>query len=260
MDALTCSASIRCWLILAVLAYMSLVTLDWCMRMLPLIKAVQFFFLDEGTMSFQDRRINFSIWNTTEVANHFLIVWLCPNSSDIGLLFILTDVMTCWRATAICARDRYRSSPFGRMLRLAPWFLIFLSFALWVAYCGIDTYKLLLGEPDAGVTLNSGTMVILLITASVASITANLLATGMIGYETWKYTRSVTVPRAVKVQHRASRVLLFLTEFGLFYAVIQIVRLAMSLSVGPSTPVYGSLYTASVAFKTATTIVTMRIS
>lgn len=74
--------------------------------------------------------------------------------------------------------------------------------------------------------------------------------------------------------------LLYLTESGAFYAAIQvsanvlpgnelcqrwlnspsqIVRLALSLSVVPSTPVYGSLHTASNIFTYATAIITVSI-
>ena len=58
-------------------------------------------------------------------------------------------------------------------------------------------------------------------------------------------------------QTSGAMVLLYLTESGAFYAAIQIVRLALSLGVVPTTPVYGSLHTASNVFTYATAVITV---
>lgn len=171
-------------------------------------------------------------------------IWL-GNSADAGLLFIVNDVLASWRAAAF-----YRSTARPIVLTLL-YSLVFSSFAIWISYASLETYR---WNIDYQATHeNSNTPSILLFTASAASIAANLLATGLIGYTTYKSNK---LQASSGMKMRSSQVLVFLTESGAFYAVLQIVRLALSVSVVPSTPAYGSLDTAFAVFQSSTQFIT----
>lgn len=249
------STNRKFWSLLVVLITTLLITLDCVMRILHFKGLIDIALLDEGTTSLEERRLSHNDW---VLGAQFLTLclWFCPSSSgSIGLLFIITDIVTCWRAKVISTCGTGRDGLRGRMLRLAMWLFVLLAFALWVAHSGISTHAHLSGVPDPESEVAS-TIAVLVITASVASIAANLLATGIIGYEAWQHLRSAS---ALKLKPlRGASILLFLTESGIFHAVVQVVRLALTLSVDSSSSSSASksdpLYIASMTFSSVTNV------
>ncbi|TFK98746.1 hypothetical protein BDV98DRAFT_572163 [Pterulicium gracile] len=239
------------WLTLALIATMCLVTFDWCLAaLIPLKTIIENGLLDVDTSSMTDRRLNYAeAIHASKI--YVLAQWLSANTSDTGLLFIISDILACWRAIAIWGPTRR----FRKTLRLALSFLVFVSFTFWAAYAGTRTQSYIATSGIPNGQSNEDLQAVLGMTASVASLASNLLATGIIGYVSWAFIHSgsVTAPNR---SFRGSKVLVYLTESGAFYAVIQIIRLALTLSISPSTPTYGSLDTACAVFAGTSAIVT----
>jgi hypothetical protein len=99
---------------------------------------------------------------------------------------------------------------------------------------------------------NSDAAAILSITSSSLSIAANLLATGMIGFTAYRHG-ALSAKSGLKLD--GTKILILLTESGLLYAALQIVRLGLAASVVPSTPPYGSLNTATYVFERTSFVV-----
>lgn len=167
-------------------------------------------------------------------------------AGDGGLMFLITDALTIWRAMAVCRMSSRRA------LGSTMYLLLFVSLVFWL------TFMVLLNMDDefryGGRAIdNSDPMAIISTTSSVASIATSILATAVIGQAAWQY-RLLQVQAGFRSE--GARVLLFLTESGLFYVIIQIIRLALTLSVVPSTPTYGSLVSAGTVFHNITRIMT----
>ncbi|TFK98964.1 hypothetical protein BDV98DRAFT_606451 [Pterulicium gracile] len=142
--------------------------------------------------------------------------WL-GSVGDMGLLYIISDILAAWRAMAIwkCGSRR--------LLWMVQFFFIFSSFALWIGCATVASLRPMAISPFTGLPEHGAGPVVhkLIITSSIASVMANLIATGMIGYTAHVYRRNTNHAAAIP----AVRILAVLTESGLMYAVIQIARL-----------------------------------
>lgn len=244
----------RSWgLLFALLLTFFITTFNWILRFVKLQKMIEMTLLGLGTdgnMSLSGRRSSFGVWLRSSSSLYYPSIWFFNEIADAGIPFLVNDVLAAWRAAAICrgyvSRVRYI------VLRCVLLFLLLVTFTFWVVYSSLRMDPL-----AAGTSKNSAISAILSITSSSASIASNLLATTIIGHTAWRH---LVIPQRSGVdrlhQTSGAMVLLYLTESGAFYAAIQIVRLALSLSVVPSTPVYGSLHTASNIFTYATAIIT----
>jgi hypothetical protein len=148
---------------------------------------------------------------------------------DAGLVFLINDALAAWRAIVIS-----KSTTRSWVLDFLLCFLLFCSCALWIPSA---TFNSMVGPSQA---FNSTVSSILVDTTSACSIALNVVATSMIAYTTYRYLRFES---RSGVKFNSGRVLLFLTESGLLYALLQISRLVLTLLITPSTPTFGPLYT-----------------
>lgn len=172
-----------------------------------------------------------------------VLAWLAA-SGDTGLLFVINDALAAWRALALW-RGRFRKVLGGLLM-----FLVFSSFALWIAYGVMRTRPTRTVGSRLSVADISST---LSITGSVVSITANLLATAMIGYTAHQH-HVLAAASGIKMQ--SGKVLVLLTESGLIYCAIQVVRFALALSVNSSTSPTSSQFRATSIFMSVSQIIT----
>jgi hypothetical protein len=168
-------------------------------------------------------------------------------TADTGILFVIVDSLAAWRAIALW------TSSSRLYISIVPCFLILSSFATSVSFIVLNIKKLWDVRGPSSFS-NTDDLAILAITASALSIAANLVTTCMMGYTAYIHTSLEFLNGIRSMRFTGTRVLILLTESGLLYAVIQIIRLALTVSVGPYTPYNGSLATATHIFNRATTI------
>ncbi|TFK96040.1 hypothetical protein BDV98DRAFT_576845, partial [Pterulicium gracile] len=160
-----------------------------------------------------------------------------------GFIFVINDILAAWRALAVW-RLRHRRVLAGVLL-----FLILATFVFWL-YLAVAVVQMSRGASIPALS-NTNTLAIASITSSCVSIVVNLLATFMLGYSAYTHRR---IEQKLKTNLHGARILLLLAESGLLFAIFQIVSLALSSAVVPSTPQYGSLDTATVVFSHITVI------
>ncbi|TFL02294.1 hypothetical protein BDV98DRAFT_567029 [Pterulicium gracile] len=136
-----------------------------------------------------------------------------------------------------------------RVLGIVLYFLVFTTFGFWIAFVILTTRF-----NDAGTTSNSTPYAIVTITNSSVSIAANLMATSMIAFAACEH---LVLQSQSGVTMHGARILVLLAESGIVYVLIQIIRLALTVSIVPSTVPYGPLDTANMTFGRATTMVTI---
>jgi hypothetical protein len=228
-----------------VLALASAFTVVGCSVDVALLCAeIQVVLIDNPTLSLSDRVLAYNELPWILPASFVQILF--TGSADSGLLYILNDFLASWRAISIW-RSR-RSSVVS--CKSVLYILLFSTCVFWIASAVL--HWSVIGH---GIIPNSDPPAIIPLVGSATSIATNLLATFMTGYTT--YGHVALVSRAGAGMGRVgARILLLLTESGLIYAIIQIIRFALTISIVPSTPVYGSLFTAAGIFQSATTILT----
>lgn len=236
------------WLVSALLICLSIVIVIWASDMYFIEVYLEAMLLDSTTESLVERQSRYIAVTGSTQSLDIVLLWINA-SGDAGILLLVNDILASWRALAIWGPSRRGS----KLLALTSYILLFSSAALWIAYAGVQTYFIVSGNFRV-TTSNTDPETVAAITSSVCSITVNLLATGIIGYAAWGHFRDESY--LGRKSFRGARVLLHLTESGLFYAMIQIVRLGLVLGLNPSTPIFGSLFTGSRAFNTASAIVT----
>ncbi|TFK96043.1 hypothetical protein BDV98DRAFT_576853 [Pterulicium gracile] len=117
------------WFVVALITTLAIVTFDWNAPTgeLAVFKSmVDRYLLDQNTLSIFDRTDNFYAVADSAKSSKMLTTWLSANSADVGLLYIISDILASWRATAIWGPGRR-----GRVqLHLGLGFLVV------VAFCG----------------------------------------------------------------------------------------------------------------------------
>lgn len=172
---------------------------------------------------------------------NLMMRWI-GNIADTGLLFFLNDALASWRALAIW----HSESRFWMRATLMS--LLFVSFAFWLSEIIYAMFNFTHVAVD-----NFDISAILGYSSSSASIAVNLCATAMIAF---KFHQHRLLAAQAGVRLRSLKILLLLVESGFLYATIQIARLALAISIVPSTPVYGVLHTAQKVFESISQIVT----
>jgi hypothetical protein len=173
---------------------------------------------------------------------------LIGGTADTGLLFVLTDGLSSWRAICIW------TSGFRALIGIVPCFFTFCSLVCCIAY---TVFVAQLQVLPTLASSNGTPISIFAILASTFSIVANITGTLMIGVTAYKLERLTR--KTIGFTSVGTRILVFLTESGILYAMIQIVRLALCTSGTPCTPVAGSLATTFHIFERTTMIASVRI-
>lgn len=142
-------------------------------------------------------------------------------SSSNGLLFLIGDGIVIWRARAV-----WGGAWQGR-LALTPCFLLLVNTGNFVAQqiiVHVHAGNTSTASPQLRSALNS-----LILTGYVLNVTVNLLATGLVAYRAVLHRRFIQ-RSGLKIDSRASNVLLLLTESGALYSMIQLVSLLLFVS------------------------------
>lgn len=163
---------------------------------------------------------------------------------DIGLLFIINDCLAVWRAVSF-----YRSR--GRQVYLLM--LYFLTFTTMVFYVSATILQVQASHTDS--ISNSYALAVLLITGSSISITVNGIATLLMGYSAYKYNLLRSKGSGAS-SFSGEKIMVLLAESGFLYGLIQLVRLALSISNNSSVPFYSPLDTADSVFSSSTAVIT----
>ncbi|TFK98923.1 hypothetical protein BDV98DRAFT_584515 [Pterulicium gracile] len=194
-------------------------TFDWASGVVSWQQRLTIVLLDSKFPSLTDR-LQETVRNQREenAVLYAVRVWLAGVTANAGLVFLINDILACWRAVAL-------SMPWCRnwkttMIQLGLYFLVFSSFALWVSLSVISMQLRLVGGAS-GPTSRSNVFDALVLAASATSIAANLLATGMIGWVTWEHFGLTSDLPKQRSKLAIYRIPLYLTESGLFYALIQ---------------------------------------
>ncbi|TFL03244.1 hypothetical protein BDV98DRAFT_602727 [Pterulicium gracile] len=227
------------WLIAALVITFSVTTVMCALDLAGCLYFYKVVFIDGSLPTVIER---FSVYNLWIRSKHVEVLGLWIGSTgDMGFVFLISDILASWRALAVW---RFSSR---RFLALTQCFLIFSSFALWIACAGRQmTPSRRSGLPDDNAIVANS----LIIASSIASIAANVVATSMIGYTAYRYRRTSEHSTGLRLQ--ATKILLLLAESGVIYAMIQIIRLALT-----ATPLKSaSATTASAVFQSSTQVVT----
>jgi hypothetical protein len=231
------SAFIVTFLVVTVLCAVDLINLLTELR-IPLV--------NDPTETFTDRMTAYNRqgWARPGV----VLTIIVGGTADTGILFIIIDSLAAWRAIALW------TSSSRHYISIVPCFLILSSFVISLPFMILNIKVYL--DPDAPKSFsNSDGMAITGITASVLSIAANLFTTCMMGYTAYIHISLESLSGIRSLRLTGTRVLILLTESGLLYAVIQIIRLALTVSIVPSTSQNGSLVTAFQIFERTTSII-----
>jgi hypothetical protein len=234
------SAFILTFVLLTVFCAVELVNLLTALR-IPIVDGPQ------ATETFTDRLIayNHQSWHLPTAA----LLDIIGGTADAGILFVIIDSLAAWRAIALW------TSSSRLYISIVPCFLIFSSFATSLPYMVLNTKLNKNRDVKAPSTFsNSDDAAIFVITASALSIAANLVTTCMMAYTAYIHISLESLDGIRSMRFTGTRVLILLTESGLLYAVVQILRLALTVSVVPSTPINGSLVTATHVFERTTMI------
>ncbi|TFL00041.1 hypothetical protein BDV98DRAFT_605511 [Pterulicium gracile] len=220
-----------------------LITMLCCSDLATLHEKITIGLIDHQVIKVADR---FSLVDSTvAIQLAFAVRTIAAGAADMGILFHIADVLAAWRAVVIW------NTPSRRIVAVLLCFLIFSSFTLYVPYVVLAYQSVTV--PSGQAFPNTSPMALLAIVSSLLSIMANIMATTMIGITAY---RQVTLETSSRVRLSSSRILTHLTESGLFYALLQIARLALTVSVVPSTPRYSTLDTAQRVFQRGGAIVT----
>jgi hypothetical protein len=147
----------------------------------------------------------------------------------------VNDSVAVWRALTLWnGSSIYRLGSFLH-------FLVFSNLALYLASVSIAYVDL-----DNPVTENSSTVALLQLTGSAFGTLANVLATSLFAYMGRQH--DVRVSKG-DVRLRTRKRLILLTESGLLYAVLQIVKLVLAAIPDSSTPLDSPLITANVVWQ-----------
>ncbi|TFK95549.1 hypothetical protein BDV98DRAFT_587000 [Pterulicium gracile] len=123
--------------------------------------------VDDPSVSFSEEVQGYG--KSSRLRPIFIMTSTMETGGDVGLVFILNDILACWRAMSVWALT---SRPFVGALLC---FLIFATIGLWIPAVVLDSQIY-----GASATSNADIFTILAIAGSATSIAANALATGMI--------------------------------------------------------------------------------
>ena len=164
------------------------------------------------------------------------------STGGIGLLCLISDAVVAWRALSICPERRL---PHAFIIG----FLLLTTLALWAATLGLYLRSFYHNSLSAYDDALSG----MEITSLVLSITINVYASALIGVKAYRHRkmlkRSIGVSKSTTVG-----TLLFITESGIAYALLQIIGVSIGLTdtYGKST---ASLHLASILWSNSTMVI-----
>ncbi|TFK95278.1 hypothetical protein BDV98DRAFT_587187 [Pterulicium gracile] len=172
--------------------------------------------LDKSTPSLFDRIIKYNTSLDGHTAWIIAATWITALNMGVGLLFLINDILASWRAIALWAQPEERESHL---------FSLFSSLFL----CHLHRCQPFNDHDGWLCSLD---------------MTWKLTIFAAIARQHWQSDSRVP---GTKIG-RGAKVLIYLTESGAFYAVLQITRIGVALSVTPSTLEFGSLYSNSYNF------------
>lgn len=232
--------TLRSWLLFgALVVTFCMASLQCTTDILYLHTQTQVILINHPETPFLSRLATFDNWEWIEAC--YVVVIVVTGLGDCSLLYILNDVLAAWRAMSI---TQHKQTMFRTCLKVLMWFLIFVSFVLWIpaVYFQIKAIRQV-SLPQYAVTLAT--------TGSACSIASNLIATALIGEAAYDHRRT----SADRPGFTTPKILVLLTESGLLYLLIQITKLGLVSSLKSSVIVFGSLDTATTVFALCSMIV-----
>jgi hypothetical protein len=154
-------------------------------------------------------------FNAANDAIMVLGVWDVWLMAQHGFVFFIGDIVVVWRAWVLCPR--------GLLQRVIPVFLLFATIVLSLATSIIGTVT---GQFEAPGGFFSGVVAVLTITVMACSLATNVAATAFIGIQAYQHRKFMKQTIGIR-QSKAATVLLYLTESGTVYCVIQIIVLVL---------------------------------
>lgn len=231
--------SVEGWALLLMLCVTFIfITLETSFGLVMAFSKVQKYLIDNSDLPYPNRLEAYGMQSWLNWSGPIMI--LVGNGGDVGLLFLINDVLAVWRAFAVL-RCGIRSVV-GIILSV----LVVITTGIFIP---ITVIQIL----DYHRPFYPGTSIIAVlgVTGSVVSITTNLVATGMMAHAAYTY-RSLENTSGLRLS--SGRILVFLTESGAFYAIIQITRLGLSLA--PGTTEYTSMRYGSSVFLSMSLVMT----
>lgn len=231
--------SIEGWALLLTLCVSFIfITLETSFGLVMAFSKIQKYLIENSDLPYPSRLEAYGMQSWLDWSGPIMIT--VGNGGDVGLLFLINDVLAVWRAFAVL-RCEIRS--------LVGVILIGLVVMTTGIFIPITVIQIL----DYHRPFYPGTSIIAVlgVTGSVVSITTNLVATGMMAHAAYTH-RSLENTSGLRLS--SGRILVFLTESGVFYAVIQIIRLGLSLA--PGTTEYTSMRYGSSVFLSMSLVVT----
>jgi hypothetical protein len=238
----------RAWILVSVLFITFVVTtLQYVIDICFLLTEIRMTIVDNSKRSFTQKAEEFMAMGLFKT--HYAVVMFVTGVGDSGLVCILNDGLAAWRAISVLQVHS------KRCFKILFVFLLVSCFAFWIPSLVLQIQII---RHQLTPLPNKDLKVVLAITGSSLSVLINGIATVIIGYIGYQQ-RSLDPPQ-VAIRFKASKILALLTESGLLYLLIQIIRLGLVVSFVPSTPGFGPLETAASIFSHTTMVITVSVT